>query len=106
MLLYDQEWKLLALPATVWGLKLIVVTAGNKVKSVLILFVLLFLEFGSESQRSLLETNQGKKYREVFAGLRFQHIIIDLTSTNLLVKDRVIPKGLCLLSSFWFHFNL
>jgi len=52
-----------------------------------------FLEFGSGSESTFLETPQGEKYKMVFAKLRYEHIIIDLTSTKLLNKDRIIPKG-------------
>ena len=50
-------------------------------------------EFGAGSQNALLETRKGEKYRPVFASLRLQHIIVDLKSSQLLVKDRIIPNG-------------
>ncbi|XP_067947296.1 germ cell-less protein-like 1 [Watersipora subatra] len=49
-------------------------------------------EFGTGSHGSFLETCLGKIYKKVFAELRFQHIIIDLSSTNLLFKDRIVPR--------------
>ncbi|XP_013388946.1 germ cell-less protein-like 1 [Lingula anatina] len=40
-----------------------------------------------------LETEKGQQYVEAFQCLRFQHLVNDITSTQVLERDRIVPES-------------
>ena len=50
------------------------------------------LRYAIDLAGEFLDTEAGKPYRDIFKGIRFQHIINDASSVRILDRESIIPQ--------------